>query len=132
MKLILAASQSLLYHNTSAVALLSILEFGAIARVGDFDTKKGWTSIKKGWVSFTRDSKYKNAPGATSSDVRFVFDYDTIRRGYKTRPHSDGLVVKDRFTETFVDSYERRWESEELVMGPVWLKHGLDRIEVKK
>lgn len=99
----------------------------------DFDVYKGYTSVKKGWVSFSRSKLYTTAPGAYGkAEVRFVFNYNELKRKYRNQPFADQFVTKSNDHDDLVKSFETRWESEERFYGPISLDHGLERIEILK
>lgn len=128
-----ATREHYLYHNTSAVWLDSILlRFKAVGVPSDFDSHKGYQTLKKGWVSFSRSSRYRAAPGAgRGAEVRLVFDYAQLKKRYKILPYADNFVAPAEDRDGFIrEGYRLRWESEERVLGPVYLKDGLVRVEV--
>ena len=116
-----------LYHNTSLNATMSIIKLGAIGHGDDYNPMIGYQSLSPGYVSFSRSKKYRSAPGAGRAEVRFVFDYQALKRKYRIEPFADGMVVNG---DKFLKGGERRWESEEIVWGPVQIKDGLVRIEL--
>lgn len=120
-----------LYHNTGLIWLPSVLKFGALGKTKDWSPTKGTLSIKKGWISFSRNPRYKAAPGTgKKADVKFVFDRDKLKHRYKIEPVADRTVATDMQGRNLVKGKEARWESEEIVLGPVKLKDGLVRIEL--
>jgi len=104
-----------LYHYTDLLGLQKILKAKCIAQVKDFDDF-GVAHISKGDVSFTRDKRY-TYKAVRDGAICFVFDQDKLKRkGYKITPFS--FSFRD-------DSLHGRYESEEVVAGPVFLKDGL-------
>lgn len=124
-------NQQFLYHNTSFVAFQSILNLKKIGVTDNFDTIKGHQSVKRGWVSFSRNKSYKAAPGATDTEVRLVFLYDKLKQRYKNAPYADLMVAKSLRDYDFVRGHESRWESEERFMGPIDIKYA-EYIEILK
>jgi len=108
-------TQTKLYHNTSLLGLIGMMNSGQIG---------------KGGVSLTRDRHYKHTPGAGHTGqeerVRLVFDRDEIRSRYKMRPYVDRSVVSGRET---LPQHRARWESEERVQGPISF-NDVERIEL--
>lgn len=128
----LEGSRGPIYHYTNLLYLDRILEMGGLGVI------EGWKPtgdrsqehLVPGWVSFTRDPRYRVK--GRDSNVRFTFDLDTlINKGYKIRA-SKGLFVKNVVTEEFPDLPEARVEAEEKVWGPVKLKDGLTQIALTR
>jgi hypothetical protein len=108
------------------------MKFGVIARYDLVDIATGKITPKPGYVSFTRDKSYTSAPGSRAgAEVRFIFERDAITNRYKTKPYVDRSVMKNIRDETPLNQHEARWESEEIVYGPVSVKYA-ERIEILK
>lgn len=127
----LEGSKAPLYHWTSWVFLDDILRLNAIGVGDEWHPHKGTLSLKKGWVSFTRDKNYRIR--GKDSDVRFSFDPVVLKqKGYKIEPYVDRSVVGNLHDEDKLPQDKARWEAEEMILGPVKLKDGLLKIEVTK
>lgn len=116
-------SRQLLYHFTSLLGLQGILHAGAIGvRPSTWKVTDRFYKPTHGWVSFTRNKRYKYVRSKDDA-VCLVFDWDKLKRhGYRTVPYSYPFPISgDDWTR---DKTATRHESEERVMGPVYLKHG--------
>ena len=120
-----------LYHWTDYISLKKILQFDALG-VGDkWDSSKGYTSLKKGPISFTRDKNYRIR--GKNSDVRITIDPIKLQqKGYKIYPFVDRWVINNHHDEQPLPRDEARWEAEERVIGPIKLKDCLVKIEMTK
>lgn len=123
-----SGARQYLYHWTSTTALPSIVNLGAVSQT-EWDVAKGPYALKKGWVSFTRDKDYavrgKNEYGGS---IRLTFDGDKLAARYKIQP-AVGYFYMNSKDETMPKGGQRRIEAEEVILGPVYLKHGLVAIE---
>lgn len=126
-------NEDFLYHNTDYFGFANIMEYGALSQTEITDVARGKKRLKRGYVSLTRDKRYYGAPGASNSEVRLVFKKNKLKNRYKMRPKADRSVVynsKDDLQVT-VKGYDARWESEEIVLGPIDTKY-IERIEISK
>lgn len=108
-----------LYHNTSLINLIDIIDSGKLVGRGK-------------WISFTRSKHYKLAPGAFLNDneqeVTIIFDYEKLKRRNKTRPHADLTVVSA--SRNKLSQLQSKWESEERVNSPLKLDSRNGLIEI--
>lgn len=127
----LEGSRAPLYHWTDYISLKKILEMDALG-VGDkWDTRNGYTTLKKGPVYFTRNKNYRIR--GKSSDVRITVDPIKLQqKGYKIHPRVDRSVINNHHDEQPLPQAEARWEAEEYVIGPIKLKDCLVKIEMTK
>lgn len=127
----LEGSKAPLYHWTDYISLKKILEFDALG-VGDkWDPSNGYTTLKKGPISFTRDKNYRIR--GKDSDVRITVDPIKLQQnGYKIYPFVDRSVINNHHDEQPLPRDEARWEAEERVIGPIKLKDCLVKIEMTK
>lgn len=127
----LEASKAPLYHWTDYISLKKILEFGALGEGDKWDAINGYTTLKKGPVSFTRDKNYRIR--GKSSDVRITVDPIKLQqKGYKIYPYVDRSVINNHHDEAPLPRDQARWEAEERVVGPIKLKDCLVKIEMTK
>lgn len=118
-------SRPFLYHWTPTIYLGHILKFGAIGTVDEYSPTEGPLSLKKGWISFTRDKNYQYQGKQAGGVVGFVFDQDVLRqKGYKMIPYVDRSVVTTVIGGEPLPQDQARFEAEEKVLGPVKLKDG--------
>jgi hypothetical protein len=117
-------SRQVLYHFTSLIGLEGILHNGAIGAVDEeaWKATERFHKLRKGWVSFTRNKRYRYVRSKKDAAC-LVFDWDELKRhGYRVSPYSYPFPISgDDWTR---DHSKRRDESEERVLGPVYLKHG--------
>jgi hypothetical protein len=130
----LEGARAPLYHWTALSSLFDILKLGALGQVDDWHPIEGAESLKKGWVSFTRDKNYRiRGSGKHGSNIRLSFDFEKLKqKGYKIEPYVDRSVVGNLHDEDPLPQRDARWEAEEVILGPVKLKDGLIKIEADK
>jgi hypothetical protein len=127
----LEGSKAPLYHWTSWVMFKYILKHSALGVIDKWEPIEGVISLKKGWVSFTRDKNYRIR--GKDSDIRISFDPIILKqKGYKIQPYVDRSVVGNLHDEDRLPQDKARWEAEEMVLGPIKLKDGMMKIEVTK
>ena len=126
----LKGGRQLLYHWTESHNLIYILRMGKLGQpdVDSYDPRSGYSGVKNGWVSFTRNKNYRVR--GSNVDCRFTFDGDILRNKYKIRPYADGYMMIGGDDKPSGD--KRRMEAEEVVDGPINLKDGCILIELDK
>lgn len=126
---------ALLYHNTGIIgllginyteSLLSIPELKQVSTFMDLFEALKHPQITSSFVSFTRDKNNLLAPSSfDEASARFVFDRNKLSYKYKILPAAN---QRSSFHAKRVGRF--RWESEEKIKAPVYLKDGCIRIEI--
>lgn len=117
----LQGSRAPYYHWTDDYGALWILGSNALGTIEYYNVAKSplydqRTRIVPGWISVSRDKRYRK--GA----IGFVLDQEKIHQNYKVRAYSDPFVAIDNTGDTLMGQRpgtERRWESEEKIYGPI-------------
>lgn len=117
----LTGSRAPYYHWTDEYGAIWILEANALGKIEYYNVAKSpfydqKTRIVPGWISVTRDKRYRKG------DIGFVLDQEKIQQRFKVRSYSDPFVAIDNTGDNLIGQRpgnERRWESEERIYGPV-------------
>lgn len=118
----LSSSGNMVYHFTTLTHAISIISNNVLGKYTynhpDWTASNPEGKILPGWFSVTRNKNYSGR----SKDIGFILSVDKLKNKYKMTQYSDPFVATDVTGDTLTGSksgHVKRWESEELIFGPV-------------